>query len=128
MFILLAALVVAVVLWLVLKPGWAPKPPDTSKWTGKASQASKDATGQGKPGVQASDWQSRRDIQGCDRQGRADVSGLSWMVEVSQRQRDLAKQFKQWVAEGAPAKRVDLYNTLPASAEGFAIWLGATFR
>ncbi len=102
MYLLLAALVVAVVLWLVLKPTWAPKPPDTSEWTDKASQASKQATAKAGQMYQ----------------------GLAGRLKFRSHTHDLAKQFKQWVSEAAPAKRVELYNTLPASAEGFAIWLG----
>ena len=114
MYLLLAALVVAVVLWLVLKPGWAPKPPDTSKWTGKASQASRQATA--KAGEISKDATAKAGQM---------YQGLRGWFRFRNHTRDLAKQFKQWVAEAAPAKRVDLYNTLPAYAEGFAIWLGS---
>jgi len=102
MYILLAALAVVALLWFVLKPKWAPKPPDTSEWTSKASQASKQATAKA---------------------GQT-YKGLRGRLKFRSHTHELAKQLKQWVSEAAPAKRVELYNTLPASAEGFAIWLG----
>jgi hypothetical protein len=114
MYILLAALVVVGVLWFVLKPAWAPKPPDTSKWTGKASQASRQATA--KAGEISKDATAKA--------GQV-YQGLRGRLKFRSDTRELAKQFKQWVSEAAPAKRVELYNTLPASAEGFAIWLGS---
>ncbi len=113
MYILLAALVVAAVLWFVLKPAWAPKPPDTAELTGKASQTSKQAAAKA----------SQASKQATAKAGQM-YQGVRGRLRFRNHTRDLAKQLKQWVAEAAPAKRVELYNTLPASAEGFAIWLG----
>lgn len=112
MYILLAALIVVVILWFVLKPGWAPKPPDTAEWTGKASQASK----------QAGDKASQLSKEATNKAGQM-YQGLRGRFKFRNDTRELAKQFKQWVSQAAPAKRVELYNNLPSSAEGFAIWL-----
>jgi hypothetical protein len=49
--------------------------------------------------------------------------GLRGRLRFHSHTRGLAKQFKQWVADAALPKRVELYSTLPASAEGFAVWL-----
>ncbi len=100
MYILLAVLIVAV-LWFVLKPKWAPKPPDTAVWSGKANQASKQASAKAGQMYQ----------------------GLRGRLRFRSHTHDLAQQFKQWVAEAAPGSRAELYNTLPASADGFAAWL-----
>lgn len=50
--------------------------------------------------------------------------GLRGRFRFRNHTHDLAKQFKQWVAEAAPGSRAELYNGLPASADGFAAWLG----
>lgn len=113
MFLLLAALVVVALLWFVVKPAWAPKPPDTTEWTEKASKASKQATARA----------SEASKQAGAKAGQM-YQGLRGRFKFRSDTRELAKQFKQWVSEAALAKRVDLYNTLPASADGFTIWLG----
>jgi hypothetical protein len=147
MYILLVALLIVAVLWFVMKPGWAPKPPDTSKWTNKASQVSKDATGKASEmtkqftgraseiSSQAGDKASEmsKQVTGRASQVSKDATakagqmyqGVRGWFKLRSDTRDLAKQFKQWVSEAVPAKRTELYNTLPASAEGFAIWLSA---
>jgi hypothetical protein len=101
MYILLVLLIVAVILWLVLKPRWAPDPPDTTALKGKASQASKQASAKAEQMYQ----------------------GVRGRLKFRNDTRDLAKQFKQWVSETAPASRTELYDTLPGSAEGFALWV-----
>ena len=111
MYILLAVLIVAV-LWFVLKPKWAPKPPDTAAWSGKASQASK----------QVSVKASAASKQASAKAGQM-YQGLRGRLRFRSHTHDLAQQFKQWVAEAAPGSRAELYNTLPASADGFAAWL-----
>ena len=113
MYILLTVLIVAI-LWFVLKPKWAPKPPDTAVWTGKASAASKQATAKA----------SAASKQATAKAGQM-YQGLRGRLKFRNDTRDLAKQFKQWVAEAAPAQRAELYSTLPASAEGFATGLAA---
>ena len=145
MYILLVALLIVAILWFVLKPGWAPKPPDTSEWTGKASQMSKQATGKasemskqvtgrasqmskqatGKASQMSKDATARASQVSKDTTAKAGqmYQGLRGWFKLRGDTRDLAKQFKQWVSESALAQRVELYNTLPASAEGFAIWL-----
>jgi|GEM_PF-2011213 hypothetical protein len=123
MYILLVALVVVVVLWFVFKPGWAPKPPDTSTWTGKASEASKQATARaGEFSKQATGKASQMSKDATARAGQM-YQGLRGRFKFRSDTRELAKQFKQWVVDAAPAKRVELYGSLPASAEGFALWL-----
>jgi hypothetical protein len=102
MLLLFGILVVALVLWFVFKPGWAPKPPDTAGWAGKASEASKQATakaGEMYKGLRGR-WKFRKDT------------------------RELAGQFKQWVAGSGLASRRQLYDGLPESAAEFATWLG----
>jgi hypothetical protein len=49
--------------------------------------------------------------------------GLRGQLKLRTDSENLSKQFKQWVADAALAKRDELYATLPASADGFAIWL-----
>ncbi|MBI4788813.1 MAG: hypothetical protein HY782_17410 [Chloroflexi bacterium] len=112
MELLLISLLVVVILWFVLKPDWAPKPPDTAQWTEKASQASKQATAKARQASEQATAKAGQMYQGA--RGR---------IKFRSDTGDLAKQFKQWVSESALPKRVDLYNSLPASAEGFAIWL-----
>lgn len=112
MYILLAALLIAVVLWLVLKPASRPKSPNIAELKGKASQASKQAA-------------AKANELSKDATARATETyrGLRGRLRFRNHTRDLAKQFKQWVAEAALAKRVELYGALPASADGFAVWL-----
>ncbi len=98
---ILSALIIVAIIWFVLKPRWAPKPPDTTEWAGKASKASKQATAKAGQMYQ----------------------GLRGRFKFRSDTHELAKQFKQWVSEAALSKRVELYGSLPASAEGFAIWL-----
>ncbi|MEW5983037.1 MAG: hypothetical protein AB1806_11805 [Acidobacteriota bacterium] len=102
MFILAVALVVLVVLWFVFKPAWAPKPPDATDWAGKATQASKQAT------AKAGEM----------------YNGLRGRLKFRQDTRELAGQFRQWVAGSGLADRKPLYEGLPDSAAAFASWLG----
>ncbi|MEW5983027.1 MAG: hypothetical protein AB1806_11755 [Acidobacteriota bacterium] len=101
MFLLIGLLVVLVVLWFALKPKWAPKPPDTTEWTGKASQASKKAS------AKAGEM----------------YRGLRGRLKFRRDTRELAKQFKQWVVGSALGDRKQMYDGLPSSAAGFATWL-----
>lgn len=110
--LLLLTLIVLVILWFVLRPAWAPKPPDTSALTDRASNVSKQATTR----VQEVSGQA------TNRAGQM-VQGVRGQLRLGGGTGDLTKQFVQWVSEAALPKRVELYNTLPASAEGFAIWL-----
>ncbi len=145
MYLLLVALVIVAILWFVFKPGWAPKPPDTSEWTGKASQMSKQATGKasevskqvtGKASEMSKQATGKasemsKQVTGKASQVSKDATakagqmyqGVRGWFKLRSDTRGLAKQFKQWVSESALAQRTELYSTLPASAEGFAIWL-----
>ena len=123
MYLLLLALLIVVVLWFVMKPGWAPKPPDTSQWTGKASQMSKDATGKASEMSKQETGKASQVSKDATAKAGQMYQGVRGWFKIRSDTRDLAKQFKQWVSDAAPAKRSELYSTLPASAEGFAIWL-----
>jgi len=134
MYALLVALIVVVILWFVLKPDWAPKPPDTSRWTGRAGEMSKQMTGRagdlskqataraGDLSKQATARASQVSRQATAQAGQM-YKGLRGQFKLRSDTGNLAKQFKQWVSEAALSKRDELYNTLPASADGFAIWL-----
>lgn len=122
MYILLAALLVVLVLWLVLKPGWAPQPPDTSAWTGKARQASEQATTKARQASEQASIRARQASEQATAKAGQMYQGLRGRFKFRADTHELAKQFKVWVADATP-QRDELYNTLPASADGFAIWL-----
>jgi hypothetical protein len=145
MYVLLVALVIVVILWFVFKPGWAPKPPDASGWTSKASETSKQATARAsqlskdattRASQMSKDAAARASQVSKDAATRASqmskeatakagqmYQGLRGQFKLRSDTRGLAKQFKQWVTEAALPKRTELYSSLPTSAEGFAIWL-----
>ncbi len=145
MYIILLALLAVVILWFVLKPSWAPKPPDTSQWTDKASQMTKQATTRatefskqaitrtgevskqaatkaGEVSKQVTSQATQASKQATSQAGQM-YQGLRGQFKLRSDSGNLAKQFKQWVAGSSLSKRDELYATLPASADGFAIWL-----
>ena len=113
MYILLGLLGIAVVVWFAVKPGWAPQPPDTSQWTNRAGEVSKQAT------TRASEASKQAQAKAGEM-----YQGLSGRFKFHSDTRELAKQFKQWVSEASLSKRVDLFYSMPASSDGFAVWLG----
>ncbi|MBI4788807.1 MAG: hypothetical protein HY782_17380 [Chloroflexi bacterium] len=102
MFILLTVLILFAIFWFVVKPRWMPGAPDAAAWMDKASRASKQATA--KAGQM--------------------YKGMRGRFKFRSDTRELAKQFKQWVADAALPKRAALSNSLPAQTESFAAWLG----
>jgi hypothetical protein len=98
---ILTALVIVAILWFVVRPRIAGKAPDTAEWAGKARQMSKRATA--KAGQMYKGVRGRFKLRGDTRQ--------------------LASQFKQWVADAALPKRAALSSSLPAATESFAAWL-----
>ena len=156
MYIILLALLAIVVLWFIMKPSWAPKPPDTSQWTKKAGEMTKQATTRatefskqaitktgevskqaaaragevskqaaakaGEVSKQVTTQATQASKQATSQAGQM-YQGLRGQFKLRSDSGNLSKQFKQWVAESALAKRDELYETLPASADGFAIWL-----
>ncbi len=148
MYIILVALLVVVILWFVMKPDWAPKPPDTSQWTDKAGQMTKQATTKAgevtkqattkasevtkQATAKAGDWSKQAvaktgevSKQATSQAGQM-YQGLRGQFKLRADSGNLSKQFKQWVVDSGLSKRDELYATLPASADGFAIWLGET--
>jgi hypothetical protein len=128
-----------------MKPSWAPKPPDTSQWTNKAGEMTKQATTRatefskqafsktgevskqaaakaGEVSKQVTTQATQASKQATSQAGQM-YQGLRGQFKLRSDSGNLSKQFKQWVAESALAKRDELYGTLPASADGFAIWL-----
>jgi primosomal protein N' len=152
MYALLVVLIVVLILWFAMKPGWAPTPPDTSQWSDKASQVTKQATtrvtefskqaitktgevskqaaakaGEVSKQVTTQATQVSKQATQVSKQATAQAGqmyqGLRGQFKLRSDSGNLSKQFKQWVAESALSKRDELYATMPASADGFAIWL-----
>jgi len=123
MEILLIVLIVVAILWFVVKPRWAPKPPDTSEWTGKASQMSKQATDKASQmSKQATDKARQASKQATAKAGQM-YKGWRGGFKFRSDTRELGKQFQQWVTDAALPKRTAFAGTLPAQTESFAAWL-----
>jgi len=123
MEILLIVLIVVAILWFVVKPRWAPKPPDTSEWTGKASKMSKQATDKASQmSKQATDKARQASKQATAKAGQM-YKGWCGGFKFRSDTRELGKQFQQWVTDAALPKRAALASTLPAQTESFAAWL-----
>jgi hypothetical protein len=147
MELLVVALLIIVILWLIFKPDWAPKPPDTSQWTTRAGEVTKQATAKaGEMTKQATAKAGQVTKQATAKAGEVTKQATTKAGEVTKQAgsqagqmysgvrerfkprtdiRQLAKQFKQWVSDAALPKREEFYSALPASADGFAVWLGA---
>jgi hypothetical protein len=51
--------------------------------------------------------------------------GLRGRFKFRKDTRELARQFRQWVAETPASRRAELFSNLPTSADGFSQWLNA---
>jgi hypothetical protein len=99
-------LLLAAIAWLILKPAWAPKPTDPSARLRTSVQKEADRAFH-----LASDKASQM------------YEGVAGKLKLRRDKTELAKKFKQWVAEKSLSQQTELYDGLPAQAEGFTAWL-----
>ena len=95
---ILLVIVLAIGAWFLFKPAWAPKPDK----------------------VQAEVEKNFR--LAADKAGKM-YKGVSGKLKLRRDKSELAKHFKDWVANASLNKQARLYDGLPDAAEGFAAWL-----
>jgi hypothetical protein len=108
MLFILIALILAALVWIVIKPAWLPKPPENQVTTSISKNA-----------LTAAD--AAKSFKGT-----AVATSESWLNRVKgpfQKQSDMGKHLKAWANEADLAKKSALYKSLPEEASGFAAWL-----
>ncbi len=97
MWWILLALVLVLGVWFYFKPAWAPKPDQ----------------------VQAD---VEKNLRLAGQQASKMYQGVSGKLKLRRDKTELAKKFKEWMASTS-LHQTQLYDGLPAAAEGFASWL-----
>jgi len=120
---ILIALGAVIVLWFVVKPSWAPKPPERSEIGEKAGELTKNATEKASSlSKSVTNRAGKISKAAGDRAGEL-YGGLRGRWKLVTDKRNLAKQYKQWVGDSAFASRTKLYAGMPQKAEEFSGWL-----
>jgi len=101
MFIL-AALIVVLAVWVLVRPSWAPPPPSTRRLSARANQVGESAANT----------------------GRRVYSGVRGRLKLRSDKKELAQRFRLWASESAMSDRAHLTESLPSFSESFTAWLG----